>query len=557
MDTGIQFAGADTDVTQMSGKGGDSSLESPVCERYQLVPHGYDGNRGGWIWIADFAQSASAARYWLRMEPQGAPTALARESRCRDIPVAFDRAADGLRFSFVCIPLHKGLRYRLSLWRECTEDSPAVRRVAEGGCAGLPDSLAQGFNVWYGTCFYRPADRGALADALAALPAEHQPQVSFLGGDQVYLDTAFSNSGPSIIPGFGIRNFSPLVLRTRATIRRKLNHVFSREYRENWRNGLGAKLRSGFHYFLAGDHEFWNDYPNPPGFLPVLWPRKVRQVWEACARELFAAYQAPANHPASQFTVADTLRFFVLDTRLQRAPGRDGRFTDDQTFAQLTDWLRGLDRAGVLVLPAPLLTHWQFRKLGLGKSLLVRLGFGDHSLADTGQYQDLVRALRDCPQDVLILAGDVHFSRFARMDLGGKQVVEVVSSPLACLPSAAADRELKPEYFPDRPTDDIRAQVHYWRHEESSDSARISRRGNNNFVTLGFRSDDSDDDIRVDVVCWNIEGREVNGALTPDWQVPDLVLKKRRRSAPVAEPVPPSVATPLPESPGIPEVRLD
>ncbi len=545
MDTGIQFAGANKGLAEMAGMGSNSCEQIAVNTRYQLVPHGYDRNNTGCIWVANFETTASQSRYWLRMEPSGAPGDLAQESRCRDIPVVFDRRAVDLRYSLVKVRLQAGLHYRLSLWRRGVHDSEVAQVVADAECAGLPVSLAQGFNVWYGTCFYRPADRGAFSRAMAALPAEHRPQVSFLGGDQVYLDTAFSNSGLSVIPGFGSRNFSPLALRSRQTIRRKLNRVFSKEYRDNWRTGLGSKLRCGMHYFLAGDHEFWNDYPNPPGFLPVLWPQKVRRVWEACARKLFDAYQSPGNGYFSQFDVSDSLGFFVLDTRLQRGVGRDGRFTDDATFAQVIQWLRTLDRPGVLVLPAPLLARWQFRKPGIGKSLLVRLGFGDHSLADTGQYQDLVRALRDCPQDVLILAGDVHFSRFARMDLGGKQVVEVVSSPLACLPSAVAARDLTPEFFPDRPTDDIRAKVHYWRHEETCEKPRAHKNGNNNFVTLGFKPGDSVDDIQVNVVCWNIEGRDADGALIPQWQVSDLVLKKHRPA--VAEPESESRPAPPPQ----------
>ena len=548
MDTGIQFAGADTTEARLAGMGSDTSRETRACGRYMVVPQGYEPNGGGLIWIADFADAHGPSRYWLRVEPQGSAATPAGEARCRDIPVAFDRAAEGLRYTRVKLVLQPGLHYRLALWR-CGEQAAEV--VARGECWGRPDSLAQGFNVWYGTCFYRPADKGALGEALAALPAAFRPQVSFLGGDQVYLDTAFSNTGLSVVPGFSTRNFSPLLLRSRAVIRDKLNRVFSREYRENWRNGLSTQLRSGFHYFLAGDHEFWNDYPNPPGFLPVLWSRKVRDIWQSCARQLFDAYQSSSNHHSIQFDVGDALRFFVLDTRLQRGRGRDGCFTDETTFARLSQWLRELDRPGVLVLPAPLLTRWQFRKRDFLKSLRVRLGLGDHSLADTGQYQDLVRALHDCPQDVLILAGDVHFSRFAQFELGGKQVVEVVSSPLACLPSAVAQRELTPGVFPDRPTDDIRAEVQYLhagRNQCGEKKETASERGSNNFVTLGFKPGADEGDVRVEVICWNINGRDDCGAPLVDWKVPDLVL--RRRPLKSCDPVAPELApvsAPIPE----------
>ena len=537
METGIQLAGTHTSESGLSVKRGSLSAADNEMDQFKIVPHGYEQGSGGLVWVANFSAAVSQSRVWLRLEPRGSAEALAKESSCRDIPVIFDRTAEDLRYTLVKLQLLPGLHYDLSLWQLGDGDENIL--LARADCCGRPDSLAKGFNVWYGTCFYRPGDNRALTDALAALPAQYRPHVSFLGGDQVYLDTAYSNTGLSVIPGFSTRNFSLLALRSRAAIARKLNRVFSREYRENWRKGLSAKLSSGFHYFLAGDHEFWNDYPNPPGFLPVLWSRKVREVWERCARELFNAYQSPASGPSSEFDVGDALRFFVLDTRLQRAPGRDGCFTDERTFARLTHWLRALDRPGVLVLPAPLLTRWQFRKRSFAKSLRVRLGLGDHSLADTGQYQDLVRALHDCPQDVLILSGDVHFSRFARFELGGKKVVEVVSSPLACLPSAAASQELTPEIFPDRPTDDIRAVVDYLRpvnRDKNVDSANDSGPAKNNFVTLGFTAGAVDGDVSVQVVCWNIDGRDAKGVPLIDWQVPDLVLHRRGGTSAIPDP---------------------
>nr|WP_138976373.1 hypothetical protein [Microbulbifer agarilyticus] len=539
MDTRIQTTAADSTMEEVSGGDHGYPIGEANCDRYMIVPHGYGEGDSGQVWVAEFndpqpapaahsGAAVSSERYWLRVEPvDGAAANLAREATRRDIPLTLDRSAPGVAFTLVTLALLPDVRYRLSLWRQ--QESPL--QLAHAECRGRPRTLEGGFNVWYGTCFYGEADGGALREAIEALPAAHRPQVSFLGGDQVYLDTAFSNTGwgARFIPGFSSRNFSPLGFRSRTTIRRRLNAVFTTEYLRNWRRGLRAKLQQGFHYFLAGDHEFWNDFPNRPGFLPTLWSRKVRDEWQSCARELFDAYQLPSGALSSQFDVANALKFFVLDTRLQRAPGRDANFTDTQTFAAATTWLRALDRPGVLVLPAPLLTRWQFRDGRRLKSLQVKWGWGDHSLADTGQYQDLVRAIRDCSQDLLILAGDVHFSRLARFDLGGKLVVEVVSSPLACLPSAAAEADQTLAEFPDRPTDHIRAEVEYLQAGSAIGKGvgRVAKSCNNNFVTLRFEPGAVDGDVRVQVVCWNITGCDAQRAPSVDWETQDLVLRKR------------------------------
>ncbi|QKX17701.1 hypothetical protein [Microbulbifer sp. YPW1] len=507
------------------------NAEALVSGSYMLVPHGFAAGNQIQIWVG-VHDALSTGRLWLRSEPLVPQSAEIPScvSSCRDAPLQLERQAQGLRYTLVTMPAAPGCYYRLSLWQWQNGEQS---KLAEADCRGRPDSLASGFNVWYGTCFYRNADHGALAEAFSALPVAARPDVSFLGGDQVYLDTAFSNTGFTFIPGFSTRNFSPLALRSDGSIRRLLNKIFAREYRETWRGGLRKLLRSGSHYFLAGDHEFWNDYPNPPGFLPVLWSSRVRRIWDDCARQLFNAYQLPHGRGASQFDVGKELSFFVLDTRLQRGRGRDRNVTDPATLQQLEDWLQGLESPGVLVLPAPLLTRWQFRAGGIGRALQVALGFGDHSLADTGQYQALVRALNACRQDVLILAGDVHFSRLAEFELNGKQVVEVVSSPLSCLPSAAAVPEQKPGFFPDRPTDDIRVKVNYLKAGSTRSVLRATSGNelgksisNNNFVTLGFTRGDKG--ICVNIQCWNVNARNECGTPAVDWESRQILLHRRQ-----------------------------
>lgn len=499
---------------------------TPVDDSFMLVPHGYAQGAATQVWVGVHGDQ-NAERLWLRCEPVASANGEeppAHESRCRDIPLQLDRCAEGLRFTLLTIPTEPACHYQLSLWRWASEGEADL--LAQAQCRGKPDCLQDGFNLWYGTCFYRHTDHGALAEAMSGLPAQYRPDVSVLGGDQVYLDTAFSNRGLIFTPGFSSANFSPLVFRRREKIRRLLNRIFTREYRETWSGGLRGLLSSGHHYFLAGDHEFWNDYPNPPGFLPALWPAKVREIWRDCARKLFDAYQLPAGETASTFDVGGDLSVFILDTRLQRGRRQDSQFTDCATLERLQQWLRELRNPGVLVLPAPVLTRWQFRGLG---SLRVRLGLGDHTLADTGQYAALVQALNDCPQDILILAGDVHFSRLARFELNGKRVVEVVSSPLSCLPSAAAAADQEPDIFPDRPSEGICAPVEYLKAGTTRPHKR-SLISNNNFVTLNFTR--ADDGVAVNVVCWNISGRDERGEPSVDWQSQHLLSRSNNNEKP-------------------------
>ncbi|MBN8432225.1 hypothetical protein JF535_15355 [Microbulbifer salipaludis] len=493
--------------------------------RFLLVPHGYAGEGRTRVWVGDIGGAqpvATAERLWLRCEPvasEGAAVPLF-ESRCRDIPMHLDRKAEGLRYTLLSVPTAAGCSYRLSLWQFCDTGAPVL--LARGRCEGQPASLTQRFNLWFGTCFYRHTDHGALAEAFTGLPEAYRPNVSVLGGDQVYLDTAYANRGWVLTPGFGSANFSPLALRSETNIRRKLRRIFSREYRKTWRGGLRQLLSAGQHYFLAGDHEFWNDYPNPPGFLPTLWSAKVRHIWRDCARQLFDAYQLPDIQTCSRFDIGDDLSFFVLDTRLQRGRGRDGQFTDAATLERLQQWLTGLRCPGVLVLPAPVLTRWQ----SSGKrSLMVKLGLGDHTLADTGQYETLVRALNACPQDVLIVAGDVHFSRLARFELNGKKVLEVVSSPLSCLPSAPAAANQHPDVFPDRPIEGIRAEVEYLKAGTTRPHKR-SVISNNNFVTLSFTRACAG--VSVDVVCWNVNARNGQGEPAIDWECREILLRTHK-----------------------------
>lgn len=487
---------------------------------FVLVPHHYGrglNERRVLIWAGAFGEQCEgiALRYRAR-----------KLAAWYYHPLSFLRSAPGIRYDYVWIELKPGAQYEFELVGSAGDEKVVL---AKAELRAKPQDLGEGFNLWYGTCFYQSVDGGALEEAFSLLPLKYRPDVTVFGGDQVYLDTAYTNSGWSLAPGIGVMNFAAISRWSASEIRKKLGRIFSSEYRGNWSEGLRKVLSQGATYFLAGDHEFWNDYPNPPGFLPVLRSRRVRSIWQRLARRLFFAYQLPLKNHYSQFSIGDELSFFLLDTRLSRKTGEDANFADPAALKACVTWLRSLNCPGVLVVPAPLFTRWQFRDRHGFKALAVRWGFGDHSLADTGQYQALVEALNDAQRDILVVGGDVHYSRLARVELNGKRITEVVSSPLSCLPTAVAAPQKTPRVFPDRPTGDVSAEIEYLK-AGNPKPGRLGTGTENNFVTLRFTRDKAG--VRADVVCWGINQRDERGQLIPEWrQSGDEQIVLRHRGA--------------------------
>lgn len=250
---------------------------------------------------------------------------------------------------------------------------------------------------------------------LVASPDE--PDVKFLVGDQVYLDAPF---------------YKVLLPMTRARIQR---HI-SRSYSRSW-DKLGWMLAHGGNYFSSDDHEFWNNYPNVP-FWPSLWSQSARQAWKDQAREFLTWVQDP--QPVETFTIGNGptgLSFFIADTRMNRTAGSNdasAKFMSDEDLSRLVDWVQSLRSPGVLVLGQPLLAS------AAGAAVDATLpAYGE-------QYRKLCSALVQAPHDVLVLSGDVHYGRIARVSLprkagGPRTLAEVVSSPMAVVLGA-------PGYYP-------------------------------------------------------------------------------------------------------------
>jgi hypothetical protein len=327
--------------------------------------------------------------------------------------------------------LEAGSEYHVSL-RNSAES------VAEATFLTLPNELP--YTVLLGSCFWWEADPNRTASEyykrLHDNPNE-RPHTKLLVGDQVYIDQPPSE-----------------------WVRRKgseeLDQFIRQRYLASWAQatqlfslgGLGA------HIFITDDHEWWNNYPNPP--LPAIWPALSRESYrnsvDGICRKYIELFQRV--RPVTSFTIGSPpqLSVFVADTRINREQGT-GRFMSEADMDQLVDWLATLRSPGVLVLGQPVFApkqHHLVNAFGTGYTVT------DMNLPGYAQFARLAKALQLAPHDVCVLAGDVHFGRTARVQFARDgepvplSIYEVIASPLSQLWGAWAtfDRKDYPSQFP-------------------------------------------------------------------------------------------------------------
>lgn len=297
----------------------------------------------------------------------------------------------------------------------------------------LPREGERPFTVLLGSCFSIAKNRGIdIGKAVENLPEHLRPDVKILCGDQVYLDF------PAFILGLPFSE-------------RNLARAFLAKYLRNWGDsgGFQSLLTTGASYFIADDHEFWNNYPNAATIISNTWTPGGREKLKNAALPLFSDFQCEEPDAAGRsrtFSVG-ALTFFIADTRVFRDPG-DERFMLQEDFTRLLDWIAGLDGPGVLVVGQPLFEdppNW------------LRKRVVDRTLSNYEQYKQLSRSLLQSRHSTLILTGDVHYGRIAYADLTGipgtPQIIEVIASPLAKVaggPRMPPDAPLKfpPEAIP-------------------------------------------------------------------------------------------------------------
>lgn len=355
------------------------------------------------------------------------------------------------------------------------------KRLAEGSLDTLPARLpsagsAKGrpFTIWASSCFYWKSVDPLLSSLVEQLLADprYRPHLNVFLGDQVYLDY-------------------PQWRRFLAWSEADLKGSFNDSYARTWtQSAFRRLLSSSANVFLADDHEFWNNHPNPP-LSAWSWLRSGRfwQAWHRLALERFEAIQGRQRIGQLELAAADgtrpALKLFFADTSVDRSVGDN--FMSDENMATLTTWLRGLDCPGVLALGQPLHSdcgsRWA-RKLP---------GFAQF-------HEALVPALEQAPHDVVVLAGDAHFGRIASWrNPSGRRVIEVISSPLALVSHVAGSGALRgPRGFGGGVP---AADVEYVKMIPVQGNGRSKAVAEEHGLTLSFAEGDAGD-VRLEVRAW-------------------------------------------------------
>ena len=340
--------------------------------------------------------------------------------------------------SFTFEGLKPARKYRayFERWRADLEDWEILRSAS---ISTLPKQLPlhkpgiKPLTIALGSCYWPDQDGGRVGTAYRGL-YEHprnphdSPDLTFLTGDQVYLDV-----------GFDLRSWVPKEVRRR----------IAQDYARHWQ-GLSDVLTRGANYMLPDDHEWYNGYPDPDPNNPYLWALqdpKVRKAWEQTARQGIENVQQCPVVEIMEFRNdrrkdrRKDLSICFADLRSFRKP-KLGGLMNPKDLNRVVAWANGLTTPGVLVSPQPLIVTENPHEANL--------------LDYTPDYCLLLAALGSTGHDIVVLSGDVHYGRVVSVNLGtkGAKLYEVISSPLSNLTYlnawfATSRNRLTPTQFPD------------------------------------------------------------------------------------------------------------
>ncbi len=292
-----------------------------------------------------------------------------------------------------------------------------LRVPEKGRCLSGRDT----FTIGLGSCFYNHKDGGQAAEAYKRLytlgDPDERPDVTFLTGDQVYLDIGFDSL--SLIPD-------------------EIWERVAEDYAVHWQ-ALGSILSRGGTWMLPDDHEYWNDYPFYDSPIPLLWALKldhVRKAWEGAAKD--GVMRVQRSPIVEQIDLQD-VSICLADFRSFRS--EEGIAV---LFEEVLEWGRSLECPGILSICQPLIVN----ENSVEKNL--------RSYRE--QYGALLSALAHSGHDIVILSGDVHYGRISEVPLGqnGGRLIEIISSPLSNLTGlngiATGTAKTEPPLFPDYQT---------------------------------------------------------------------------------------------------------
>ena len=335
------------------------------------------------------------------------------------------------RFYTVCRfeNLTPGTHYSVEFSRRIETLEDAVQQSWQDLKSGTLDTLPsrlplkgkKAFTVGMGSCFYNHRDGGQAAASYKALYSRGsdtvRPDITFLTGDQVYLDIGFDSL---------------------SLISDEIRQRIADDYALHWQ-ALGSILNRGGTWMLPDDHEYWNDYPFYDSFVPTLLALKlpwVRKAWKSAAKD--AVKNIQRSPQVDIFSIGQDLSICLADLRSYR---KKKRMIPDEMFRSIVNWAKSLQSPGVFVSPQPLIVEKNKNERNL--------------LSFENQYKELLEALAHSGHDIVVLSGDVHFGRIATVPLGsnGARLVEVIASPLSNLTGlnslATSKPKSKPKIFPD------------------------------------------------------------------------------------------------------------
>jgi hypothetical protein len=217
----------------------------------------------------------------------------------------------------------------------------------------------------------------------------------------------------------------------------------------------------------------------------------------------------------------------VLDTRRYRS-------LNNKTFARQQDvdntirWLQNLRVPGVLVLSSPIFvprtesSSFDFARGALqGIVNTTATVITDYNLPFfEAQFKPLAHALLEAQVDVVVVAGDPHFSRLAYCDVPAHaannnrphKIIEVISSAMATVTGAEGDPRNGPNFFPmprqahgSIPS----SRVHYV--NKSSRISSSNGAAKDNFVTLSFTKPSIfKNEVEMEVFSWLCKRRRAD-----------------------------------------------
>jgi len=286
------------------------------------------------------------------------------------------------------------------------------------------------FNILLVSCYHYYTDTGLqIGQIQNRIPLDLRPDVTFLMGDQVYLDLPTFKIFPKDRPGLAKR--------------------FEADYIRNWQGIINSRIPKN-NYELRGyakllslapsislpdDHEFWNNYPDWSAIILSSYDETNKENWKRAALAMYKAFQMNNNEDVgshSKFNIYP-LSFFFADTRSLRDSKPDHIFKDN---AQIESWSESVKKSGDLF---PIFISGQSLFQNAASKFDSKMV--DTELANYIDYDRIVETILnsiDNSKRITCLTGDVHWGRIAALTKPNEQVpkfIEIVSSPSSLVES--------------------------------------------------------------------------------------------------------------------------